>query len=205
MEVFFEKNIVNDKIEKHQSRTNVLTAVKYTMAGLIFLAIFFVLSFQVIPADKGTGAIVISLLISALLISLPIVAYFVLSRIINKLNTEYDYYLRGTVFRIIGVYNRKRRKKVVEFPIDTISSIGTIASEAYDKFMADRNVKKITAYCSDENLCYIYSTYDGEKRMILVEMDADFLFSLKKTLNMSIFDDSIKPILKAAMNHGISR
>ena len=66
-------------------------------------------------------------------------------------------------------------------------------SEAYDKFDIDKTIKKIHAFCNDDALLgYIMLSDDGEKKLVTIELDNEFIVNLKKTVSLSVFDNSIK-------------
>ncbi|MFR1565004.1 MAG: hypothetical protein ACLSUT_01015 [Christensenellales bacterium] len=200
MEIYYEKNIVNKSIDKHKKRNIVFSSVRILAIIVLVIEIFLILSFQEIPVGKGAGAVVMSFFISLLIISPPILAIIIFSRLIAKLNSEYDYYISGENFRIIHVINRKKRKKFLEIPINAVSAVGLIESENFDRFDIDKSVKKINAFCNDDAvLGYFYYTIEGDKKLLVLEFDNELLINLKKALPISVFDDSVKSVLLKAV------
>ena len=87
MEIYYEKNIVNKSIDKHKKRNIVFSSVRILAIIVLVIEIFLILSFQEIPVGKGAGAVVMSFFISLLIISPPILAIIIFSRLIAKLNS----------------------------------------------------------------------------------------------------------------------
>ncbi len=193
MEVCYEKNIINESIDKHKKRNTIFNIIRIVAIVLLVFEIYFLIAWQPIPIDKGILAVVLSIFASLVLISFPVCIILVFTRLLKRLNAEYDYYILGDIFRIVRVENRKKRKKMLETPISAISSIGLVESETYDKFYADKYVKKIHAFCNDDTLLgYFMLSDDGEKKLVTMEFDNEFVANLKKAVSLSVFDNSIK-------------
>ena len=64
----------------------------------------------------------------------------------------------------------------------------------------------MNAFCNDDSLLgYIYFSLDGEKKLLILELDDEFLFALRKALPMSVLDGSLKKIiLEATKKNDIS-
>ena len=184
MEVCYEKNIVNKSIDKHKKRNTVFNVIRIVSIVLLVLEVYFFITWQPIPFDKGALAVVLSIFASLVLISFPVCVLLVFTRLLKRLNAEYDYYILGDIFRIVRVENRKKRKKVLETPLTSISSIGLVESETYDKF---------DAFCNDDALLGYFMLSDGgEKKLVTLELDNEFISNLKKAVSLSTFDNSIK-------------
>ena len=90
--------------------------------------------------------------------------------------------------------------------MSAISEIGTLESENFERYNIDKSIKKMNAFCNDDSLLgYIYFSLDGEKKLLILELDDEFLFALRKALPMSVLDNSVKKIiLEAAKKNDIS-
>ena len=193
MEIFYEKNVVNESIDKHKKRNTVFNVIRIISIVLLVFEVYFFITWQPIPVDKGALAVVLSILASLVLISFPVCILLVFTRLLKRLNAEYDYYIFGDVFRIVRVENRKKRKKILEVPLSAVSSIGLVESESYDKFAADKTIKNVHAFCNDEALLgYFMLSHDGEKKLVTLELDNEFIANLKKAVSLSTFDSSLK-------------
>lgn len=197
MDIYYEKNIINKLMEEHSGRFKVFDAIKKCSLILLILASFFVLLFHDLPVSLNAVSILLTLL-SALAFLLPFIFLYVFFTIyLAKKAVEFDYYLLGTVFRVVKVVNRKKRKLLVETPISSVSSIGKINSDAYNRFIGDKDVKLVKAYCNkDSNIIYAYLPHNGERKLVLMEADDDFLTTLRKSVSLSVLDDSIRKPIK---------
>lgn len=200
MEVFFEKNVVNNSIDKHTKRTAILKACRVASIVLIVVAIYFVLSFMTVPIESGALAVVFMVLLSLFIIALPIVGTIVFSKILNKLNLEYDYIISGSVLKIVKVLNRTKRKKILQLPLDAIVTVGIYGSNSYSRHITNRKTKQIDATCNKDSFsAYFFVNRDGDHQIIRLEMDDNFAFTLRKALNFTVFDDDFKKYLKLVM------
>lgn len=206
MEIFFEKNVVNENIDKHKKRNVVFNVIRILSIVILVIEIYFILSFQGIPVDQGALAVVLSIFSSVIMILPPITSIVLFSMLLSRLNAEYDYYIAGDVFRVMQVLNRKKRKKFLEASMSAISEVGTLESENFERYNIDKSIKKMNAFCNDDSLLgYIYFSLDGEKKLLILELDDEFLFALRKALPMSVLDNSVKKIiLEAAKKNDIS-
>lgn len=206
MEIFFEKNVVNENIDKHKKRNVVFNVIRILSIVILVIEIYIILSFQGIPVDQGALAVVLSILFSVIMILPPIASIVLFGMLLSRLNAEYDYYIAGDVFRVMQVLNRKKRKKFLEASMSAISEVGTLESENFERYNIDKSIKKMNAFCNDDSLLgYIYFSLDGEKKLLILELDDEFLFALRKALPMSILDNSVKKIiLEAAKKNDIS-
>lgn len=199
MEVFFEKNVVNENIDRHKKRNVVFNVIRIISIVILIVEIYFILSFQGIPVDQGAWAVVLSIFSSLIIIAPPIASIIVFSMLLSRLNAEYDYYIAGDVFRVMQVINRKKRKKFTEFSVSAISELGILESENFERYNADKTIKKLNAFCNEDSLLgYVYFTVDGEKKLLILELDEEFLLALRKALPMSVLDGSVKKILHEA-------
>lgn len=199
MEVFFEKNVVNENIDRHKKRNVVFNVIRIISIVILIVEIYFILSFQGIPVDQGAWAVVLSIFSSLIIIASPIASIIVFSMLLSRLNAEYDYYIAGDVFRVMQVINRKKRKKFTEFSVSAISELGILESENFERYNADKTIKKLNAFCNEDSLLgYVYFTVDGEKKLLILELDEEFLLALRKALPMSVLDGSVKKILHEA-------
>ena len=206
MEIFFEKNVVNENIDKHKKRNVVFNVIRVLSIIILVIEIYFILSFQGIPVDQGALAVVLSILFSVSMILPPIASIVLFSMLLSRLKAEYDYSIAGDVFRVMQVLNRKKRKKFLEASMSAISEVGTLESENFERYNIDKSIKKMNAFCNDDSLLgYIYFSLDGEKKLLILELDDEFLFALRKALPMSVLDGSLKKIiLEATKKNDIS-
>ena len=196
MEIFYEKNLSNNLMSEHAGRFYVLSIVKKISFILLLLVLLFVFMFHDIPV-KPTILNMLTTILSALGFLLPFLAlYLIVSIYLAKKAVEYDYHILGSTFRIVKVINRKKRKLLLEVPMSSISSIGKVGCDAYERLSGDKNVKKIRAFCNQtEELIYAHMPYNGEHVIVIMESDVEYMANLRKALSISVFVESgRKPI-----------
>lgn len=194
MEVFYEKNVVNNDIDKHKKRNIVLNVLRVLSVAMIIAAAAFVFNFQAFPVSSGGLALALSVAVAVLIVGAPVLFTVLLTKLMGRLNSEFDYYILGDSFRIVRVINRKKRKKVAEFPLSSVSAVGLVESENFDRYAADRTVRRLTAACNEDAvLLYIYVA-SGERMLVIVEADDELKIALRRSLPLSVFDDTLKKI-----------
>ena len=188
MEVYYEKNVTNNGIDKHKKRNVFLLVVRVIAIIWIVVSSFIFINFVDFSGADFLGVVLVILFLFAPPICLLIFA----NKLLTNLNLEYDYYLLGDTFRIVKVLNRKKRKKLLELTMASFAVVGLVESESFDRYSADKQVKQINAFCEENNLIYFYVNDGGEKKLIIIETDEKFLLELKKALPISVLDDSLK-------------
>jgi hypothetical protein len=188
MEIYYEKNVTNESIDKHKKRNIVLNVLKVIGFIVMFLIIAIFINF--VEVDN----IIVTVFMLTML-AFTIAFEFIIFRLLRNLNVEYDYYILGDIFRIVCIYNRKKRKKLIEIPTSSIASIGFTESETFDRYDADKDTKRVIAFCNEYDVLYIFTNRDGEKKLILVESDPDFAINLKRALHPTVIDNSFKEYL----------
>lgn len=197
MDVYFEQSVDNPNIDKHSKRTRVLTILRYICIGAIVLI---AMLGWVMPIGTEETASVATLLWALLYIVLAIIPFILtfifLGKFIANSSLEYDYLLNGSLFRIVKVINRKKRKKLLEVPVGGFESLGAIESDAYDRFAASKDTKKlyaITDYSREDRIYYIYYIVDGTKYLLHITPNNDMIMALRKSVTrITILDKSFK-------------
>ena len=189
MEIFYEQNVSDPKIDKHRKRTTVLSVLRK-----VFLALAIILGFiGVFTLQRSTALGIVFQIVFVVLIVAPLaLAFWLLGRFIRNTNSEYDYILHGNIFRIVKVIRRSRRKLMATIPIDHIESIGKIDSESYERYAATKSVKKQFAVCNyeeEDKIVYIRYRNEGEDFLLHIEPDEEMIVSLRRSLpRISIMD-----------------
>ena len=185
MEIFYEKNIANESIDKHKKRNIVFSILKAVGYVGIFFCLFILINF--VSVDN----IIVTIFILTM-IAFFVAFEFIVYRLVRNLNVEYDYFILGDIFRIVCVYNRKKRKKLIEFPMSSIASIGFVEGDSYDRYDAERTTKRVIAYCNENDVMYILTNADSEKKLVIIESDPEFVMNMRRALPPTVMDDSFK-------------
>lgn len=196
MEVYFEQSVDNPNIDKHSKRTRVLMILRYICIAVVVL-IFMFGWFMPIGSEDAGPMIILWALLYIVLGMIPFILLFIfLGRFIARSNLEFDYVLNGSIFRIVKVVNRKKRKKLLEAPVTGFESLGNIQSEAYDRYASSKDVKKlyaITDYEHEERVYYIYYVLDGARYLLHFTPNNDMIMALRKCVTrITVLDKSFK-------------
>ncbi len=194
MEIFYEKNVVNKKIDEHRTRNKILRVLQLVSLGIfafIFVSLFSVTVYDPDESDAARAYVFLIVLLSLLL---PLSLYFLFGWILRMVTVEYDYVIMGDRLKILKMVNRKKRKPVLDVDFSSINLIGLVGGEKFNYLYAARsaNVKKY--FCNPDALkIYIYLTDYKGRSFTIIEADDDFLINIKKALkNFSTIDDDLK-------------
>jgi hypothetical protein len=200
MEVYAEQSVVNDGIDKHSKRTKTFVIFRYACIAAIAVLFFLFWLTPVGGESEGWTPILLNF-VFYLFMMVPFVLIFImLGRIIKKTNVEYDYYLNGDVFRVVSVINRKKRKKLLETNVSRFESVGRLSADSYDRYAADKQTKKVFAFCdySDEDsVVYIYYSTDGGRLLLHIQPDGEMLTALRRSVSrITVLDKSLNMTVK---------
>lgn len=198
MEVYFEKNVISESVENKNKTITVFKALKYVCLALLIVALYYNLFIKDLSrGSKGLPYVLFLIFTSVLELSLPIVGFLVFNKLFARASAEYDYFIFGSTFRIIRITNRNKRKRILEMPVDSIGAIGVMGSDSYNRYKSDNKIKILNAYCNDANpIAYFYVSQNGERKLINVEIDAEFIVALKKSLNHGVISKEINDLYK---------
>ena len=190
MEVFLEKNITNDQIEKHKTRNTVFNVLR--ILALVWIVVGALIFMNVMPASASPLTIIFDIL---LIFIPPIFLFLLMTKLLADLNPEFDYHIEGTGIRIVKILNRKRRKIVIKTNFTSLVSIGAVDSDDFERAQAGAQ-KTIKAYCNEEaQLIYLLFNDDSEKILIVLEADFDLIVALKRSIMPVLYAESFKKLL----------
>lgn len=197
MDIYYEKNVTNESIDKHKKRNTVLKVFK--IASVVWLVLIGVFIFQFFGWSGRSAVIIIIELV--FLLAPPICSILLFTKLLANLNCEYDYYVTDEKFRIVKVINRVKRKKMLEVPLSAFVSVGSVNSENFERYAADKSVKIVAAYCNEENYpIYVYLNDETEKKLLILETDEKFLIALRRALNSTVIETELKLYISKLMN-----
>lgn len=187
MELYYEQNVVNNRMDESNKKTKTLNIIKTCC---------WVLGVMIIVSS----AMMISFFWVFLLLAVPFfVGAFLLSRINKRYNTEYDYVLDDEKLIVSEIYFRSRRKLKHKIRLRTIESVGVFDSDGYNrvKNTVSKRITAIVNYEDEKSILYIVYNSDKGKKMIFLEPDRGFLSTLRRALpSVSIFDKSVSDLDK---------
>ena len=191
MEVFLEKSITNENIDKHAVRNTVLSVLR--VASLVWFIIGTIVFLNVLPP----GASVLTVIFDVLLVfAPPILLFIIATKLLADLNPEYDYHIEGTDIRIVKIINRKHRKVIIRAKFNSVVTIGDANSDEFSSAVASAD-KKIMAYCNEDVIqVYLVFNDDGEKTLVVLETDSEFTLALKRSIMPVLYANSFKEMLR---------
>ena len=86
---------------------------------------------------------------------------------------------------------------IVEIPTSSIGAVGLKDSEAYKRYKSDNKIKIVNAYCCEDAItAFLFVSEGGERKLINVELDVDFILNLKKSLNHGVIDKEVNDLYR---------
>lgn len=185
MELYYEQNVVNNNIDERIKKTKTLTVIKTVcLIGGVFIlvssALYWMIAFFSIPL---------------------FIAFFIVSRLNKRNNTEYDYAVDDECIKIAEIYFRERRKLKYAFAIRAIESVGMFDSEGYKKIERKATKKHLALVNYDDEQAIVYILYNTPKgkKLIFIEPDRGFIMALRRALSSSaltVYDKSMSDVEK---------
>ena len=193
MDIFFEQNVDNPRIEKHKKRTAILSVVRKILLAIGVIIMFFIIMFMV-DFSTALGA-AIGLAIGVFSGAPFILAFIFMGKMLRNSNTEYDYILNGGTLRVVKVVLRNKRKLMCTVRMSAVESMGRVTCDAYDRYAASKNAKKQYALCDYEDesrIVYLSYRDDGENFLLHIEPNDEMLSALRRSLpRIGIIDKSL--------------
>ena len=193
MDIFYEQNVVNPNIDKHNKRTRVFSVLR-TVFLIIGIVLILLLGGS-ITSPFTVPKVIIGFAI-AILSGVPfILAYILLTKFLRNSNSEYDYILNNGSMKIVRVILRNKRKLAFTVRLDAVEAVGRITCEAYERLAASKDLKKQFAVCdySDENsIVYVLYRSEGENFLLHIMPDEQMVSAMRRSLpRMGIMDKSM--------------
>ncbi|HEY8389431.1 MAG TPA: hypothetical protein VIL26_00525 [Clostridia bacterium] len=189
VETYFEQynSLENPNINK--GKKIFFTILYYTFIVLGVILIFLLFSLPLFPEEMPVYQMLLGVLIWMIMpISLFIGAFFV-KKILNNINPVFDYVLNGRDFYIMRIFNNNKRKKFLEINVSSMTAIGKISLESYERYAADPNIKKMYALTNPQNEDNIYYLFynDTDKKILLhFEPNEECLLNIRRTIGRDI-------------------
>ena len=161
MDVFYEESSIAKNNKNGQRKYKILQILSNIFLAIGFLCIVLTLY---VPLE----GIVLWLFICAWLF----ICWFVLYKLKNRFNVNYDYTFVSGELRIVRVFNINKRKLLVRIQPEDIIQLGDVENNAFDSLRADPNTK--TVFCvaneraeADKFFMYILANTDGRTLYVL--------------------------------------
>ena len=186
MELYYEKNVTNEKMRENPTKTKILLIIKYICIGLlIFGGIILFLATISNGTDLLTNLTKLSF-VYVLLIVPCAGGIWMTSKYIKERNCEYDYIIISNTLRIVRIINDKKRTSIIYTDLINVEKVGFTDSEDFkNKYLTNESLQKVTAFCNlQDRYMYIVCGNDGKRCLVLCEIDEGMINALKKTISV---------------------
>lgn len=177
MDVYYEKNIINERMRENYGKTKFLNVLWWIFVGVLAIGILILTS---APFTNDTPHIIGRVLSYVFLIGTTVGGMVFINNYFKKNNSEYDYVVSSGTLRIIRIINEKKRVPILEVETLSVQYIGLTNTDEYSRLKDATGSKIIDAYCSDDDVyVYIYCTIKSVKTIVLCEFDSEFIKAIK--------------------------
>ncbi len=190
MNLYFEKNVINEKMRENPSKGKAYEITRIAVA-IIMIVTLLVLINSLRWTDNGWF---FNLVLFAVVIAFCLTIILFCGQQLKKHCCEYDYIIADNEIKIIRIYNQKKRETILKFDISNIEHIGFASEEVNYKQYEAQSQKKCLAFCnSNENYLYVFGSVKSIKTILVCEFDSDFVLALKKSVaSYGVFSEEFK-------------
>lgn len=171
MDIFLEQMIKRKK--------TAMDFIKVAVCVLVALGIFlYVPAFLVIP------------MIGTILFAVCVLCIYFLYKMVCGINLEYEYTFTNGMMDVDKIINMRSRKSMVEINIRKLEIAGKKDNPAFQKYLADRNIKKIYACTRKdaEDLGFIvFQDKDGKNKMLLFNPNEELQEAIRRFNPQKVF------------------
>ena len=194
MDVFYEESSINRNERSGKTKYKIFHILANVFLAIAILCVCF--TFYV-PLD----GLLLWLFICAWFFG----CWFILFKLKNRFNVNYDYTFVSGELRIVKVFNVNKRKLLVRIQPDDIIQLGDVDNASFDVLRTDPNTKLVLCTANDEPsadkfLMYILANVNGKtlyvlecREVLLMHMlrfvkrttlESDYVSQEKKTKNI---------------------
>ncbi len=182
MDIFYEESSIANNAKKESKKYRIFQILSYVFFAVGLLSIMVGCYF---PPKQ----FLIWLLMCS---SWFFVGWFVLFKMKNRYNVNYDYSFVSGELRIARVINVNKRRLVTRIASEDIIQIGDVENTAFDGFRADPNTK--TVFCTSNSeaaegkfFMYILASDNGKKLYVL-ECREELLMNMLKFVKRTVLE-----------------
>lgn len=161
MDVFYEESSIARNERKGKTKYQIFKILSniFLAIGILGIALIFY-----VPLD----GIVFWLFICAWFF----ICWFILYRIKNRFNVNYDYTFVSGEVRIVKVFNVNKRRLLVKIQPEDIIQLGDVENTSFENLRADPNTKFVFCAANDEPsegkfFMYIFANTNGKTLYVL--------------------------------------
>ncbi len=183
MDVFYEESSITSDTVKAAKKYKIIHIISNVFLALGILGIIFGISF--VPMNAAWIA-------WGFLCSWFFLAWFLLYRMKQRYNVNYDYSFVSGELRIAKVININKRRLVTRISGDNIIQIGDVENTAFEGLRADPTTK--TVYCTSnieptEGKFFMYIlASDNGKKLYILECREELLMHIMRFVKRSVLE-----------------
>ena len=207
MDIFYEESAVCSDAVKAQRRYTVLHVISRIclILGIICLVFaltnipFGTLDGSLTPEQQEEVLVYKNFFIFiAIQGGLLVLLWFILYRVKQGLNVNYDYIFVSGEIRISKVFNINSRKLVARIQPEHIIQLGDVDNSNYERLRADTMTKEIictsnTTPAKGKFFMYILVGEAGEKKLYVLECREELLVNILKFVKRSTLENEYVP------------
>ena len=116
-----------------------------------------------------------------------IVACIIAFKLITSRNIEYEYILAGNSISMDKIYNKRRRKRIINCDLTDFDIVAPVASKHFDDYKnnAARTIKAVSGDAPESEYFGLLE-YDRKRTILIFEVDERTIAHLKKHIEHSL-------------------
>ncbi len=190
MNLYFEKNVINERMRDKHSRGKKYEVLRIVIAVIMIISLLLLI--YNLPWSSSVWMFNIAIFAAVIAPCVTLILFF--SQQLKKHCCEYDYILANNEIKVVRIFNQKKRDTILTIDITNIEHIGFASEENEYKEYNSKASKKYMAICnSNENYLFIYGTVKSVKTLLVCEYDADYVTALKKSVaSFGVYSEEFK-------------
>ena len=190
MNLYFEKNVINKKMEEKPGMGKFFEIARLTVTVLMIILLL-VLANTLNWTDTGWFFNIV-IFIAVIAPCVTLILFF--NQMLKKHCCEYDYIIGNNELKIIKIFNQRKRETILTFDISNIERLGFASEEQEYMQLKTKATKNLVASCNScEDYLFIYGTVKSIPTLLVCEFDVDFITALKKSVaSYGAFSDEFK-------------
>ena len=189
VETYFEQSNSCENPNANKGKKIFFKVLYYSFLVLGFILFIIIFGLPMFSADMPWYQALVGVLLWMIMpISLFLGAFFV-KKILNNLDSVFDYVLNGREFYIMRITNSSKRKKFLQVNVSQMTAIGKISLDSYERYAADPNIKKVYALTNpqnEDNIFYMFYNDSPKKILLHFEPNEECIMNIRRTLGRDI-------------------
>lgn len=182
MEIYHEQYVIDDAKERNRGKKTFFLVMYIVSIILVVGAVLFLF------LNLLTAETIYPIIYALVSLAIFVFMLIMVRRQRQRIDIDFDYVVTDEKFRIVKVFNRKKRKLLINIDIKIISAMGKVETDGFDRYFATPQIKKIFAnLTTDESqLYFIYYVENGEKFIVITEFTDETLTYMRRAIGRDI-------------------